>query len=165
MPILPGIISNTTNCLFSYQPLVIWELRVGGWPELKVDGKCCLKWIRKAAGFIFTHSVTCAAKRKQVTEECVLKPKLNTQAQMICCHLGRSAFSKPYFAYLPDLVPVGISFFICPLVDGLFTVTLQKKWHFNVEIIVVKRGTGWPKDTKMPHSEAHLNATLDKNIW
>lgn len=40
--------------------------------KLKGDVKCCLKWIRKAAGFIFTHSVTCAAKRKQVTKECVL---------------------------------------------------------------------------------------------
>lgn len=92
MPTLLGIISCTTNCLSSYQPPVIWELRVEGWPNLKGDGKCCLKWIRKAAGFISAPSLTCAAKRKQVTVECVLKPKRNTSAQMICCHSGRSAF-------------------------------------------------------------------------
>lgn len=94
---LPGIISCTSNCLFSSQPPVIWGLRVEGWPELKEDGKCCLKWIRKAAGFSFTHSVTCAAKRKQVTQECVLKPKRNIRAQMICCCLGRSAFCNTLY--------------------------------------------------------------------
>lgn len=92
MPALPGIINCTTNCLSSYQPPVIWELRVEGWLNLKGDGKCCLKWIRKAAGFIYAPSLTCTAKRKQVTVECVLKPKRNTTAQMICCHSGRSAF-------------------------------------------------------------------------
>lgn len=95
-----GIISYTTNCLYSYRPLVIRELRDEGGLQLKGDGKCCLKWIRKAAGFIFTHSVTCAAKRKQVTEECVVKPKHNTGAHMICGHLGRSVFLKTYFIYL-----------------------------------------------------------------
>lgn len=102
MPALPGIISYTTNCLSSYQPPVIWELRVGGWPKLKGDGKCCLKWIRKAAGFISAPSLTCASKRKQVTVECVLKPKRNTAAQMICCHSCRSAFLEISFMPFAD---------------------------------------------------------------
>lgn len=125
MPMLSGIISYTTNCLSSYQPLVIWELRFEGWLKLKGDGKCCLKWIRKAAGFIFTRSVTCAAKRKQVTEECVPKPQRNTRAQMICCHSGRSAFLKICFMHFPDLYDLYLSlqvFLVCP-VGGSFTVT------------------------------------------
>lgn len=81
---------HATYCLSLHQSPVVWELT--GWLKLKGDVKCCLKWIRKAAGFIFTHSVTCAAKRKQVTKECVLKLKCNTGAQMICCHLCRYAF-------------------------------------------------------------------------
>lgn len=147
MLILPGIISYATNCLYSYQPLEIGELRVEGWLQLKGDGKCCPKWIQKAAGFISTHSVTCAAKRKQVTEECVLKPKHNTGAKMICCHLGRSVLLKTYILFT-DLVSriCPRKDYYCPLKDTQVPLLLwlrikfecsncryRKEGHANIE--------------------------------